>query len=45
MLLDTNAISAWAKDDAALWQTLRPDRVWYLPGIGKRPLRHRQSAR
>ena len=33
MLLDTNAISAWAKDDAALLQTLRPDRGWYLPSI------------
>jgi tRNA(fMet)-specific endonuclease VapC len=33
MLLDTNAISAWAKGDAALWQALRPDRTWYLPSI------------
>jgi tRNA(fMet)-specific endonuclease VapC len=33
MLLDTNAISAWAKDDADLWRALRPDRTWYLPAI------------
>ena len=33
MLLDTNAISAWAKGDAGLLQALRPDRTWYLPGI------------
>ncbi len=33
MLLDTNAISAWAKVDAALWQALRPDRTWYLASI------------
>ena len=33
MLLDTNAISAWAKGDAALLQALRPDRTWYLPSI------------
>src|ERR1700753_3966327 len=33
MLLDTNAISAWAKGDAALWSALRPDRPWYLPSI------------
>lgn len=33
MLLDTNAISAWAKGDTALWQALRSDRPWYLPSI------------
>ena len=33
MLLDTNAISAWAKGDTALWSALRPDRPWHLPGI------------
>ena len=33
MLLDTNAISAWAKDDTALWRALRPDRPWHLPSI------------
>ena len=33
MLLDTNAISAWAKGESELWQALRPDRTWYLPGI------------
>ena len=33
MLLDTNAISAWAKGDAGLLQALRPDRPWYLPAI------------
>jgi predicted nucleic acid-binding protein len=33
MLLDTNALSAWAKGDAGLWRALRPDRVWYLPSI------------
>ena len=33
MLLDTHAISAWAKGDAALWRALRQDRIWYLPSI------------
>ena len=33
MLLDTNAISAWAKGDAALLRALRTDRTWYLPSI------------
>ncbi len=33
MLLDTNALSAWAKGDTALWQALRPDRTWSLPSI------------
>ena len=33
MLLDTNAISAWAKDDAGLLAMLPPDRTWYLPTI------------
>jgi len=33
MLLDTNAISAWAKGEAALWHVLRSDRTWYLPSI------------
>jgi len=33
MLLDTNAISAWAKDDRDLLRVLRPDRTWYLACI------------
>lgn len=33
MLLDTNAISAWAKSDDALLRALRPDRAWFLPSI------------
>ena len=33
MLLDTNALSAWAKGDAALLHVLRSDRTWYLPSI------------
>jgi tRNA(fMet)-specific endonuclease VapC len=33
MLLDTNAISAWAEQDAAFLGVLRSDRPWYLPGI------------
>jgi tRNA(fMet)-specific endonuclease VapC len=33
MLLDTNAISAWAKGDVGLWRALRSDRTWYLPSI------------
>ena len=33
MLLDTNAISAWAKGDTALLRALRPDRPWRLPSI------------
>ena len=33
MLLDTNAISAWAKDDAGLLRAWRPDRAWYLASI------------
>lgn len=33
MLLDTNAISAWAKGDPALWSALRADRTWHLPSI------------
>src|SRR5215203_4546644 len=33
MLLDTNAISAWSKDDAGLWKAMRADRSWYLPSI------------
>ena len=33
MLLDTNAISAWAKGDVDLLRALRPDRPWYLSVI------------
>ena len=33
MLLDTNAISAWAEEDAAFLGILRGDRPWYLPSI------------
>lgn len=33
MILDTNAISAWAEDDAGLLGALRGDRPWYLPSI------------
>ncbi len=33
MLLDTNALSAWARGDAALMRVLLADRPWYLPSI------------
>lgn len=33
MILDTNAISAWAENDAGLLGVLRGDRPWYLPSI------------
>ena len=33
MLLDTNAISAWAEQEAGILQVLRTDRAWYLPSI------------
>ena len=33
MLLDTNAISAWAEQDAGILRVLRADRSWYLPSI------------
>lgn len=33
MLLDTNAISAWAEQDAGVLGVLRGDRPWYLPSI------------
>ena len=33
MLLDTNAISAWAEQDTGLLGVLRGDRPWYLPSI------------
>ena len=33
MLLDTNAISAWAEEEAAFLGVLRGDRPWYLPSI------------
>jgi len=33
MLLDTNAISAWAEEDGGLLAVLRADRPWYLPSI------------
>ena len=34
MLLDTNAISAWAEGEIGLLRLLRGDRSWYLPSIG-----------
>jgi predicted nucleic acid-binding protein len=33
MLLDTNAITAWAREDPALMRVLRSDRLWVLPTI------------
>ena len=33
MMLDTNALSAWAAGDAALLRVLPKDRVWHLPVI------------
>ena len=33
MLLDTNALSAWAEQDAKFLGVLRGDRPWYLPSI------------
>lgn len=33
MILDTNAVSAWAENDAALLGALRNDRQWYLPSV------------
>jgi tRNA(fMet)-specific endonuclease VapC len=33
VILDTNAISAWAEGDAGLFTVLRGDRPWYLPSI------------
>ena len=33
MLLDTNAISAWAEQDPDFLGVLRGDRPWYLPSI------------
>ncbi len=33
MLLDTNALSAWARGEAGLMRVLRPDHPWYLPSI------------
>ena len=33
MLLDTNAISAWAEQDSDFLAILRSDRLWYLPSI------------
>lgn len=33
MLLDTNAISAWAEQDAGLLKISRGDRPWFLPSI------------
>jgi len=34
MLLDTNAISAWAENDSGVLSVLLNDRPWYLPSIG-----------
>ncbi len=34
MLLDTNAISAWAEGDGRLLRIMRGDRPWFLPSIG-----------
>jgi predicted nucleic acid-binding protein len=33
VILDTNAISAWAENEAELMVTLRADRAWYVPSI------------
>ena len=33
MLLDTNAISAWAEQEAGVLRVMRSDRPWYLPSI------------
>jgi tRNA(fMet)-specific endonuclease VapC len=33
VILDTNAISAWAENDAALMALLPADRPWYVPSI------------
>lgn len=33
MILDTNAVSAWAENDRELLGALRSDRPWYLPSI------------
>lgn len=33
MILDTNALSAWAKNDERLLHALRGDRPWFLPSI------------
>jgi predicted nucleic acid-binding protein len=33
MLLDTNAISAWAEQEAGFLKALRKDWAWYLPSI------------
>ena len=33
MMLDTNALSAWAEGDPALLRILPKDRVWHLPVI------------
>jgi hypothetical protein len=31
MMLDTNALSAWADGDVALLRVLPKDRLWHLP--------------
>ena len=33
MMLDTNALSAWAEGDAALLRVLPKDRLWHLPVV------------
>jgi predicted nucleic acid-binding protein len=33
VILDTNAISAWAEGDAALMSVIEGDRPWYVPSI------------
>lgn len=33
MMLDTNALSAWADADGALLQVLPKDRLWHLPVV------------
>ncbi len=33
MLLDTNALSAWAEQDVGLFRVLPPDRPWYISSI------------
>jgi hypothetical protein len=33
MMLDTNALSAWADGDVALLRVLSKDRLWHLPVV------------
>jgi hypothetical protein len=40
MVLDTNALSAWADRDVALLRVLSKDRLWHLPVVvlGETPI-------